>query len=134
MRSEKVIPAAMLIVVFLVSACGKDEGPKPLLDSLIGEWKVITFEVAGAGNWEYTHTLTFKADNTFTYHRVGKFEEQRVHYNASGTYSVQDDRLILSYTEPSESVAEYSYEFTSESVILSSTTIPGDVKEYELQP
>ncbi|MFC2076230.1 lipocalin family protein [candidate division KSB1 bacterium] len=123
-----------LMVPFLMIVCAKEEATKPLLDSFIGEWQALTYTAAGAGNWEYTHTLTFDADDTFTYHRVGKFEEQRVHYNASGTYEVAGGVLTLNYTEPSETVATYSYEFTTESVILSSTTLTGDVKEYELQP
>ena len=134
MRPEKLSLVSVLFILVLISTCGEDEVQKPPLDSFIGEWKAITFEMGGAGNWEYTHTLTFNTDNTFTYHRVGKFEEQRVHYNSSGTYTIDGGVLTLNHTEPSESVAEYTYEFTSESVILTSTTVPGDVKEYELQP
>jgi hypothetical protein len=125
--------SVLLTALLLTASCSKEEAAKPPLDSIIGEWVTITITFQGAGNWEYTHTLTFKEDGTFTYHRLGKFEEQRVNYNSSGTYTFEGDVLTLNYLEPAESTASYTCEFTSDSVILTSTTTPGDVKEYDLQ-
>jgi len=127
-----VIPALMVLIFLGQAACSKEEKTKPPLDSFIGTWKATTWS-AGVMNYEYFHTYVFKEDSTFTYHKLTKFEEQRINEYMSGTFTVYGNKLILHVLEPTESTAEYYFEFSSDSVTLTSVSDPSDVKKFEYQ-
>jgi hypothetical protein len=112
--SSKVSAIMLLLLSALVilawSGCGKEESTGPPLDSFIGEWEATTKDapLQGAEFYLHTHTMVFKADSTFTYHRETYHGGDTSHYNSAGSFSVQGNRLILSYTEPDETVGRSS--------------------------